>query len=103
VASAAFDPRAEPRSSGQAISTPPPLASNEPHKSWKPGLRTALMGLVLLTVAATAVVIHLTWFYAARRNVADVVGQLNRQIVGSVQHGVRGTLNDAWQGVRYFV
>jgi hypothetical protein len=24
------------------------------------------------------------------------VGQLNRQIVGSVQHEVRGTLNDAW-------
>jgi adenylate cyclase len=40
--------------------------------------------------------IHLTWFYAARRNVADVVGQLNRQIVGSVQHEVRGTLNEAW-------
>ena len=44
----------------------------------------------------TAILIHLTWFYAARRNVADVVGQLNRQIVGSVQHEVRGTLNDAW-------
>jgi adenylate cyclase len=62
----------------------------------KLGLRTALTGLVLLTVAVTAILIHLTWFYAARRNVADVVGQLNRQIVGSVQHEVRGTLNDAW-------
>ena len=56
----------------------------------------ALTGLVLLTVMVTAVLIHLTWLYAARRNVADVVGQLNRQIVGSVQHEVRGTLNDAW-------
>jgi adenylate cyclase len=55
-----------------------------------------LTGLVLLTVAVTAILIHLTWFYNARRNVADVVGQLNRQIVGSVQHEVRGTLNDAW-------
>jgi adenylate cyclase len=62
----------------------------------KLGLRTALTGLVLLTVIVTAILIHLTWFYAARRNVADVVGQLNRQIVGSVQHEVRGTLNDAW-------
>src|SRR5260370_17775912 len=61
----------------------------------KLGLRAALTGLVLLTVAATAILIHLTWFYAARRNVADVVGQLNRQIVGSVQHEVRATLNDA--------
>jgi adenylate cyclase len=60
------------------------------------GLRVALTGLVLLTVIVTAILIHLTWFYAARRNVADVVGQLNRQIVGSVQHEVRGTLNDAW-------
>jgi adenylate cyclase len=50
----------------------------------------------MLTVAVTAILIHLTWFYAARRNVADVVGQLNRQIVGSVQHEVRATLNDAW-------
>jgi len=62
----------------------------------KLGLRTALTGLVLLTVAVTAILIHLTWFYAARQNVADVVGQLNRQIVGSVQHEVRATLNDAW-------
>ena len=62
----------------------------------KLGLRTALTGLVLLTVAVTAILIHLTWFYASQRNVADVVGQLNRQIVGSVQHEVRATLNDAW-------
>jgi adenylate cyclase len=60
------------------------------------GLRAVLTGLVLLTVISTAVLIHLTWFYAARGNVADVVGQLNRQIVGSVQHEVRGTLNEAW-------
>jgi adenylate cyclase len=77
---------------------PAPLAETptrpQPHR--KLGLRTALTGLVLLTVAVTAGLIHLTWYYAARRNVADVVGQLNRQIVGSVQHEVRATLNDAW-------
>ena len=55
-----------------------------------------MTGLVLLTVMLTAILIHLTWFYTGQRNVADVVGQLNRQIVGSVQHEVRGTLNDAW-------
>jgi adenylate cyclase len=71
-------------------------APPKPHAHRKLGLRTALTGLVLLTVAVTAILIHLTWFYAARRNVADVVGQLNRQIVGSVQHEVRATLNDAW-------
>src|SRR5438874_1493057 len=77
---------------------PVPLvdAPPKPRARRKFGLRTALTGLVLLTVAVTAILIHLTWFYAARRNVADVVGQLNRQIVGSVQHEVRATLNDAW-------
>jgi adenylate cyclase len=56
----------------------------------------ALTALVLLAVAVTALLIHLTWSFAARRNVADVAGQLNRQIVGSVQHELRGILNDAW-------
>jgi adenylate cyclase len=68
----------------------------KPRTHRKLGLRTALTGLVLLTVAVTAILIHLTWFYASRENVADVVGQLNRQIVASVQHEVRATLNDAW-------
>lgn len=77
---------------------PAPLAEApaKPRRYRKLGLRTALTSLVLLAVAVTAILIHLTWFYAARRNVADVVGQLNRQIVGSVQHEVRSTLNDAW-------
>jgi adenylate cyclase len=77
---------AEPRATGRA-------AASRPSKI---GLRSALAGLVLLTVGITALVIHLTWSYAARRNVAEVVGQLNRQIAGSVQHEIRATLNDAW-------
>jgi adenylate cyclase len=87
------------RALGPAPETAPaPLVeeSAKPRAHRKLGLRTALAGLVLLTVAVTAILIHLTWFYAARRNVADVVGQLNRQIVGSVQHEVRATLNEAW-------
>ena len=71
-------------------------APPEARATRKLGLRAALTGLVLLTVTITAILIHLTWFYSARRNVADVVGQLNRQIVGSVHHEVRGILNDAW-------
>ncbi len=62
----------------------------------KVGLRAALTGLVLLTVTVTALLIHLTWSYTARQNVRDVAGQLNRQIVGSIQHELRGTLNEAW-------
>src|SRR5260221_1615587 len=62
----------------------------------KVGLRAALTRLVLLTVTGTALLIPLTWSYTARQNVRDVAGQLNRQIVGSIQHELRGTLNEAW-------
>jgi adenylate cyclase len=72
----------------------PPGEATKPSR--KIGLRAALTGLVLLAVTITALLIHLSWSYAARRNVSDVAGQLNRQIVGSVQHEVRGILNDAW-------
>jgi hypothetical protein len=63
------------------------------------GLRVVLAGLVLLRVTLTAILIHVTWFYTARQNFADVVGPLNRQIVGSVQHEVRGTLIDSWKKI----
>ena len=102
MASAGPDAHLAPRPLEQAATALPIAALAEaqsphsPQSRRKLGLRAALTGLVLLTVTVTAVAIHLTWFYAARRNVGDVVGQLNRQIVGSVQHEVRGTLNDAW-------
>jgi adenylate cyclase len=62
----------------------------------KLSLRGALTVLVLGTVILTASLIHLFWSYTARLNVADVVGQLNRQIVDSIHHELRGVLNDAW-------
>ena len=58
-------------------------------------VRSALTALVLTTVALTALLIHLFWSYTARLNVADVVGQLNRQIVGSIQHELHGVLDAA--------
>jgi adenylate cyclase len=60
------------------------------------GLRLALAALVSSTVALTALLIHLSWSYTARQNVADVVSQLNREIVDSIHHEVRGVLDDAW-------
>ena len=96
MVSVRLDPDLRPDSRGQAADAPPGATPREVRTAHKLGLRAALTGLVLLTVMVTAVLIHLTWFYAARRNVAEIVGQLNRQIVGSVQHEVRGTLNDAW-------
>ena len=68
----------------------------EPKPGRKLGLRAALTALVLGTVALTAMLIHASWSYTARENVTDVVGQLNRQIVDSIHHELRGVLNDAW-------
>ncbi len=62
---------------------------------YKLGLRWALTALVLSTVVLTALLIHLFWSVAARRNVGDVVGQLNRQIVESIHHELHGVLDDA--------
>src|SRR5437588_605350 len=62
----------------------------------KLGLRVALTGLVMITVVVTALLIHLTWSYTARRNVRDVAGQLNNQIIESVRHELRQTLDNAW-------
>ena len=64
-------------------------------QGYKLGLRGALTALVLGTVVLTALLIHLFWSIAARRNVGDVVGQLNRQIVESIHHELHGVLDDA--------
>jgi adenylate cyclase len=67
-------------------------AAPERHMRWRRafGLRSALSTLVVSTVACTALVIHLSWSWTARQNVADVVGQLNTQIAGSVRREVHG-------------
>src|SRR4030095_14605111 len=52
-------------------------------------------GLVLATVLLTALSIHLLWSNAARRNVADVVAQVNQEIIERVKDEVHGVLDDA--------
>jgi adenylate cyclase len=64
-------------------------------QSRKLGLKLVLAGLVLATVVLTALFIHLLWSNAARSNVADVVSQLNKEIIGRVKNEVRGVLDDA--------
>src|SRR5437764_5422909 len=54
------------------------------------GLVAALSTLVVSTVACTALVIHLSWSWTARQNVADIVAQLNAQIAGAVRRDVEG-------------
>ena len=86
---------AAPASNGVAAARAEARRSRGAATPLKLGLRSALTALVLTTVALTALLIHLFWSYTARLNVADVVGQLNRQIVGSIQHELHGVLDDA--------
>jgi adenylate cyclase len=60
------------------------------------GLKAVLTALVALTVTLTALLIHLSWSYTARENVGEVVEQLNREIVRSIQHELRAVLDNAW-------
>ncbi|MFO1058214.1 MAG: adenylate/guanylate cyclase domain-containing protein [Dongiaceae bacterium] len=71
-------------------------AAPRPARRRRFGLRLALTLLVVLSVALTAALIHVTWSWTARRNVADVASQLNAQIVDSVRHELRATLDGAW-------
>ena len=91
-----FEPEASP---ARPIDHVPPAVSARPRFSRrrrrKPGLRSALTALVLGTVTLTALLIHLFWSYTARHNVADVVGQLNGQIVDSIHHELHGVIDDA--------
>jgi adenylate cyclase len=84
---------ASPRRYGDAAREAPGERRSQRRKL---GLRLALAILVSSTVALTALLIHLSWSYTARQNVADVVSQLNREIVDSIHHEVRGVLDDAW-------
>jgi adenylate cyclase len=61
----------------------------------RPGVKVAVTGLVLATVVLTALSIHFAWSNSARENVADVARQLDQQIVASIQHELRGVLDEA--------
>src|SRR5215470_1057508 len=77
-------------SSLEASSAPAATAASGRRR--KLGLRVVLTGLVVVTVLVTALLIHLTWSYTAQRNVRDVAGQLNNQIIESVRHELRQTI-----------
>src|SRR5262245_61859604 len=48
-------------------------------------LGTALIALLLLAVLSTALVIHLSWSWTARRNIESVVASLNGQTADAVR------------------
>jgi adenylate cyclase len=50
------------------------------------GLRLVLTGLVVAAVLLTAIIVHWSWSRTARDNIVDIAGQLNGEIVASVEH-----------------
>jgi adenylate cyclase len=58
-------------------------------------LRSALTLFVVLSVLSTALLIHLSWSFTARQNVADVAAQLNSQIVNSIGAKLTDILGNA--------
>ena len=49
-------------------------------------LRTVLIGLVLAAVLLTAGIVHASWSRTAQDNIASIAGELNREIVASIEH-----------------
>jgi len=52
---------------------------------------TALTGLVLIAVLATALVVHISWMRTASRNVETIVGSINVQTAGVVKKELETT------------
>ena len=58
-------------------------------------LGTALVGMLLLAVLSTALVIHLSWSWTARRNIETVVASLNAQTANAVRRELELTFRAA--------
>ena len=65
------------------------------HAGRRLGIRFVLTTLVVVIGILTAVLVHATWSVTANRNVRDVVGQLNRQIVSAIGEELTGVLASA--------
>ncbi|MGE0239345.1 MAG: adenylate/guanylate cyclase domain-containing protein [Parvibaculaceae bacterium] len=52
---------------------------------------TALTGLVLVAVLATALIVHVSWMRTASRNVETIVGSINVQTAGAVKKELETT------------
>jgi adenylate cyclase len=69
-----------------ATDTTEESAPVEPARRRRIGLRTVLTGLVVAAVLLTASIVHWSWSRTARDNIVEIAGQLNREIVASVEH-----------------
>jgi adenylate cyclase len=59
------------------------------------GMRWVLTGLVVAAVLLTAGIVHGSWSRTARDNIVDIAGQLNREIVASVEHELERLFENA--------
>src|SRR5262245_26976345 len=66
-----------------------------PPARFRVGLRFSLLLVAFATVALTAAAVHMPWNVASRDNTADMVRQLNREIVRNVSREVGRFLEDA--------
>jgi class 3 adenylate cyclase len=58
---------------------------------FKVRIGTALTGLVLIAVLATALIVHISWMRTASRNVETIVGSINVQTAGAVKKELETT------------
>lgn len=77
------------------LSSAAPASSLASRTDGRPRLKvrigTALTGLVLIAVLATALIVHLSWMRTATRNVETVVSSINIQTAGAVKKELETT------------
>jgi len=76
-------------SSAEPASSPAARTDDRPRLKVRIG--TALTGLVLIAVLATALIVHFSWMRTANRNVETVVGSINVQTAGAVKKELEAT------------
>ncbi|WP_368911851.1 adenylate/guanylate cyclase domain-containing protein [Taklimakanibacter deserti] len=78
-----------------SLSSAAPASSPATRTDASPRLKvrigTALTGLVLIAVLATALIVHFSWMRTANRNVETVVGSINVQTAGAVKKELEAT------------
>jgi adenylate cyclase len=68
-----------------------PAAKTDERRHLKVRIGTALTGLVLIAVLATALIVHVSWMRTANRNVETIVGSINVQTAGAVKKELEAT------------
>lgn len=68
-----------------------PAARTDRRPRFRVRIGTALTGLVLIAVLATALIVHVSWMRTANRNVETIVGSINVQTAAAVKKELEAT------------